>query len=318
MQGNYVGTDATGEGALGNSSNGIVIFLEANDNLIGGNENGAGNIIAFNARVGVLLDNPAPTVRNRISRNSIFSNGDLGIDLSLATEEPFTDGVTPNDPGDSDTGPNNLQNFPEITAVGLIDNGDLVFQYSVDSEPANASYPLTIEFFASDSSGEGMRFLGDDIYTQAEFGTGAKFANLGSSTGLEIVLGDSVVATATDSSGNTSEFSPINVVGVITSIAEAGDNLPKVFGLHQNYPNPFNPETRIQFGLPTASQVSLKVYNVLGQEVRELVDKHYAAGSHNVQWGGKDDKGLQVPSGIYFYRLQAGDFSQVRKMSLVR
>ena len=85
-----------------------------------------------------------------------------------------------------------------------------------------------------------MRFLGDDVYTIADFNNDAKFANLGSATALEIGPGESVVATATDSGGNSSEFSPMKTVGTITSVAESGESVPKTFVLHQDYPNPFN------------------------------------------------------------------------------
>ena len=89
--------------------------------------------------------------------------------------------------------------------------------------------------------------------------------------------------------------------------------LPKQFDLTQNYPNPFNPNTTIQFQLPHSSWVSLKMYNTLGQEVALLVDEHKDAGYYQVQWNAS-----KVPSGIYFYRLQAGNFVEVKKMLLVK
>ena len=94
--------------------------------------------------------------------------------------------------------------------------------------------------------------------------------------------------------------------------------LPTDYGLFQNYPNPFNPETEIRFQLPEASYVVLKIFNTLGEEIRLLADRQYEAGYHHLRWDGTDHKGNAVPSGTYFYQLQAGDFKQVKKMSLLR
>ena len=93
---------------------------------------------------------------------------------------------------------------------------------------------------------------------------------------------------------------------------------PKEFALEQNFPNPFNPETEIRFQLPESSSVVLKIYNILGQEIRTLADRQYKAGFYSVLWDGKDYRGNMVSSGIYLYQLQAGSFSQIKKMSLLR
>ena len=88
--------------------------------------------------------------------------------------------------------------------------------------------------------------------------------------------------------------------------------------LRQNFPNPFNPETEIRFQLPNASRVGIKIFNVLGQNIRTLVDARYQAGYHSVRWDGTDRNGKLAASGIYFYQLQAGTFSQLKKMILLR
>lgn len=94
--------------------------------------------------------------------------------------------------------------------------------------------------------------------------------------------------------------------------------LPQRFELSQNYPNPFNPSTHIRFELPKAAAVTLTIYNSLGQEVRRLVDGLKPAGYHTVIWNGKDQNGRAVPSGVYHYRLQAGDFIATKKMVLAK
>ena len=89
--------------------------------------------------------------------------------------------------------------------------------------------------------------------------------------------------------------------------------LPEAYALNQNYPNPFNPSTTISFSLPHAAQVSLKVFDILGQEVATLVNGSLTAGSHEVQFNASG-----LASGIYFYKIASGDFSQVMKMVLTK
>lgn len=90
------------------------------------------------------------------------------------------------------------------------------------------------------------------------------------------------------------------------------------FEVKGNFPNPFNPETVIKFNLPQASAVTLKVYNILGQMVNTLVDEPLDAGSHSVMWDGKNAQGRDVASGVYFYRINAGGYESIEKMTLLR
>jgi hypothetical protein len=99
---------------------------------------------------------------------------------------------------------------------------------------------------------------------------------------------------------------------------EAVESKPAHFNLDQNYPNPFNPETVIKFSLPQDSRVSLKVYNILGQVVNTLVDETLPAGNHSVSWNGKNERGTDVASGVYFYRIKADNYESIMKMTLLR
>ena len=95
--------------------------------------------------------------------------------------------------------------------------------------------------------------------------------------------------------------------------------LPTVFSLADNFPNPFNPATTIQYALPQAADVELTVYNVVGQVVRTLVAEHQSAGRYAVEWDATNDSGHSLSSGMYFYRLQAGEeFLEVKKMLLLK
>ena len=99
---------------------------------------------------------------------------------------------------------------------------------------------------------------------------------------------------------------------------EVMENLPTAFSLSQNYPNPFNPITTIEYSLPEQSQVKLEVFNVLGQKVKTLADIVQPAGRHRIVWDGKDDQGKDVASGIYFYRLEAGQFTDSKRMVILK
>lgn len=124
---------------------------------------------------------------------------------------------------------------------------------------------------------------------------------------------------------SNSDFDNFCVSATISSTGEfaelsgsGAESLPSGFELGQNFPNPFNPTTTISFTLPTASQVSLEIYNLLGQRVRTLVDGPMNAGSHSVMWNATDQNGRSVSSGVYFYRLVAGEQTASKKMMLLK
>ena len=106
---------------------------------------------------------------------------------------------------------------------------------------------------------------------------------------------------------------------ISTNLNERQDNNIYMFSLAQNYPNPFNPTTTIRFEIPRAELVSLRIYNLLGQEVRTLIHNQMAAGSHEVQWNGTDDHARMVSSGIYLYRLETNTgFVRTRKLIFLK
>jgi hypothetical protein len=98
-----------------------------------------------------------------------------------------------------------------------------------------------------------------------------------------------------------------------TGINDNGPVTPHRFNLRQNYPNPFNPITTIEFQIPNAATVTLSVFNLAGQEVTSLLNDYVAAGQHRIEFNAEN-----LPSGIYFYRLNAGDFSAMKKMILMK
>jgi hypothetical protein len=200
VQGNYIGTNAAGTAALGNTGNGIFLQNGAESNQI------RQNVISGNGLNGVAVIGSAAT-GNSVRGNSIFANAQLGIDLGNSTA---TDGVTPNDVGDADAGPNNLQNFPLIGAA----------QSGPSTQVAGSlglTGTYTLDFYASsqaDSSGygEGQRYVGS--------------ATVDGSVPFNVALsaatsaGEFITATATDSNGNTSEFS-----GAFIATGTSGNDL---------------------------------------------------------------------------------------------
>ena len=108
-------------------------------------------------------------------------------------------------------------------------------------------------------------------------------------------------------------YSRINQTPVSVSNGQKGNQLPENFSLSQNYPNPFNPSTTIKYQLPQAEFVSLKVFDVLGDEIATLVKEEKSSGSYDVEF-----KAENLPSGTYFYKLQAGNFVETKKMVLIK
>lgn len=200
IQGNFIGTDSTGTRVLANLNSGIRLWDGPHDNLIGGIAVGAGNRIAYHAGAGVYLDVTAGgkvQTNNAILGNLIFANRGLGIDIGST-------GMTPNDDGDPDTGANNLQNNPVLTAAyntpepGL-DNTEI--QGNLNSRP-NTTY--RVEFFANTRPDTGGRiWLGAQSVTTGANGN-TNFVVRFSTGNLAI---QNVTAAATDPANNTSEFS---------------------------------------------------------------------------------------------------------------
>jgi len=101
---------------------------------------------------------------------------------------------------------------------------------------------------------------------------------------------------------------------------KGSESTPQHFSLYQNYPNPFNPTTVIRYSVSSDDPIhtTLRIYNTLGQKVKTLVNESKGAGDYEVIWDGKNDQGKEVTSGVYFYRLEADRFSEVKKMILVK
>lgn len=200
IKGNYIGVAADGTTPLGNNgtnADGITLDAGSASNVIGGTGTGEANIIANNQARGILLTSGAGT-NNRISGNSIYNNGNLGIDLN-------TDGVSNNDTDDTDAGANNTQNFPVLSNVRL-NSGNTLVDVSLNS----ASGIYNLDFYSNTTAdpsgnGEGQTYVGSDSLT-IPTGTTTATKTVALTGDLTALL---LTATATSSSGNTSEFSAV-------------------------------------------------------------------------------------------------------------
>lgn len=233
--GNFIGTDTTEAISLGNAGHGIHLAGPTSDNQIGGVLSGEANTIANNAGNGVnFVDTgSAPNDGTSIRGNRFVNNGQLAIDI-------LADGVTANDSGllfsDADSGPNNVQNFPEINSAevigtGLVITGELF---------GNSSVLYTIDFYATGTPdatghGEASRYLGSIQRTTNFFGY-RSFSTLFSAA--SVTVGESITATATHSDGSTSEFSLNHIVTTTINNPPTATALPD-FNINEDDPDLF-------------------------------------------------------------------------------
>ncbi len=264
-------------------------------NKIGSVTSDASNIIINNGGPGVEVRGGTG---HRIVGNEITDNAGPGIDLG-------GDGPTPNDNQDLDEGPNGLQNTPVLTAVT-----NARIEGTLHSKSQTA---FEVAFFANDACRtngleEGMQFLGTTIAETDALGNAAFLFDAPENA-------EAVTALVTAPDGSTSEFATcLGATPTATDINES----PGGYQLEQNYPNPFNPQTTIRFALPERQFVRLEVIDLLGRVVAVVALQDYTAGEHSVTWKGQDRSGRLVPSGIYLYRMQAGAFTQTRRMTLIK
>jgi hypothetical protein len=235
--GNLIGTDVSGTSDLGNEFDGVNFFDGAPNNRIGGSTWESGNVIAFNGRNGLTLSSQTG---NGILSNSIFSNGALGIELGL-------DGVTLNDLGDLDSGPNNFQNFPVLSSATV--SGSTIIEGSLNSRPDTE---FQLQFFSNaecdpSGHGEGETFLDSIVLTTDSNGDASFVASFPDAASP----GQFITATATDPDNNTSEFS--QCIAVVLRVAidiKPGSD-----------PNSINPS--LEGDLPVA---------ILGSDTFDVVD----------------------------------------------
>ena len=184
---------------------------------------------------------------------------------------------------------------------GYADNLDVKISKTVNNQAS--AFTVTVALYAFPAT--------------ADTSWSRKSIYLGSISGLN--NGDSVyIGFREHVANNLTDGAIVNLdlVAGVGSIVSNGHNsglVPTEYGIAQNYPNPFNPSTKIFYNLPKSGNVSLKVYNVLGNEVATLVNEYKLAGTHQIDFNAGN-----LASGVYFYKILAGDFTQVKKMTLIK
>ena len=105
---------------------------------------------------------------------------------------------------------------------------------------------------------------------------------------------------------------------VVGTLSIDGADIPEVFALHQNYPNPFNPVTTLRYDLPEDALVNITIYDMMGRQVKTLINDQQTAGYRSIQWNATNDYGKPVSAGVYLYQIRAGEFVQTKKMVLLK
>ncbi|MFQ5605305.1 MAG: S8 family serine peptidase [bacterium] len=168
---------------------------------------------------------------------------------------------------------------------------------------------------------QALRFASNEAFSRPRMRVGLSSHSFASGAALNfktLLSNQKSDSTFVASVGHIYDYSENSTDPQFKQVSSTNSNLPREFGLAQNYPNPFNPETTLKYHLDKASAVSLKIYNLLGQEIRTLVDGVQRSGPHEIRWDGKDARGQAVASGIYVSKLQVGEQISVIKMALMK
>jgi phosphodiesterase/alkaline phosphatase D-like protein len=194
--------------------------------------------------------------------------------------------------------------------------------------------PTVLEFIAASDAGATLLKSGDrsaeifgvldhnketgDLYIASAVTRGASVSGSGTLGTLTFRLLDPNPLNADIQIAQGILFNPALNGFIATNLGDRFSLIPTEYALDHNFPNPFNPETTLRYAIPNAGFVTLSIYNVLGQEVVRLVDSEQMPGFYAMSWNGKDASGQTVASGVYLYRIQAGDFHQTHKMMLLK
>jgi hypothetical protein len=240
------------------------------------------------------------TVTQMSTANTAAASASFNVEVFIRSGTALG-GPVSSGPGSSSVGWTSLGT---VTVVqGATSNGiSLIFTLPSISVPAGDTVGVALLFTSA-----GPRY----------YGTGSPAYTVSSDTNLTLITGDARSAPFTTSGSWFASRALTGVIRyVITTMSSVGNistEIPNGFKLSQNYPNPFNPSTTIDFAIPKSSKVILKVYNSQGQEIATLANGEYLAGTYSVRW---DASGLA--SGVYFYCMKAGNFSQTKKLFLVK
>jgi hypothetical protein len=223
-----------------------------------------------------------------------------GTDFLIVRFRGFENGESDKVPPDEVVVPVSLSSF---TAVGH--DGRIEIQWICQTEINALSYHL----YRSEDDGDHYQLIATvEAHGNSEIPQEYRYSDKDVQAGRSYCyrLADE------DYQGNVEFHQPVSASVASNAV------IPKSYSLRQNYPNPFNASTMINYQIPKSGFVSLTIYDVLGRTSRELISAHQQAGDYKIQWDGKDSKGRELKSGVYFCVLEAGSFSETMKMVLSR
>ncbi|HPG42052.1 MAG TPA: T9SS type A sorting domain-containing protein [bacterium] len=226
-----------------------------------------------------------------------------------------------------------------VLAMGVAINGPATGSWSNDIGPDWGKHLMTLQNKRMyDDGTHGDAVAGDSIFTiQFQFYKDSSDVFVGQEFKFGICGGDNEGGYGNNHVENIDDSQPTAFINaqfgsidpifynrwdfdkrVVTGVKPRPQTTPSAYMLEQNYPNPFNPETTIDYSLQHSGKVELSVFNVRGEKIATLIDASQGMGAYRVTWNGKDSLGNQVGSGVYFYKIKAGDFTAIKKMILVR
>ena len=326
--GNIIGLNRTANLPIGNGNYGGIRIdnqcdsVDVFDNWIGGNKFGIYVISSQNIAIGNNF------IGSSRINDEVFEVGNEADGIFL-TEGAHNNVITENfirfngASGVHIDGQNSIRN--RVSHNHISGNG-LWGIYNESGGNLELAPPVISSASATSVTGTAIPNATVEIYTDPEYQglifqgeTNSDASGNFSWTGTITGQFTNVTAIAIDDSGNTSAFSQ---VAVITNVEKLEDsNIPETFSLSQNYPNPFNPETTIRFEIPfmeKSVKVELCLYNLQGHLIRTLINDERSPGAYQVRWDGLDDGGNIVATGIYLYRIRAGEFAATKKMILMK
>jgi cyclomaltodextrinase / maltogenic alpha-amylase / neopullulanase len=182
---------------------------------------------------------------------------------------------------------------------------------AVNFSPVPQDVTLSLSSALLDASlQDGKTYFASDLYNDTSYSL--LFTGGNASLHLSLKAYGSSICVVSDS------IKRVTLPSLVSVEKENRGSLPSAFTLHQNYPNPFNPSTTVTYELPSESNVTVRVYNILGEAVITLVDEHQQAGSHMVQWNGLSSSGFKCSSGVYFLHVDAGGSVGVKRMLMLK
>ncbi len=282
----------------------------------------------FSLPVGIAIDSLDNLFVCNCGNNTIRKVTPAGVSTQFAASGLFNcpNGITFDDSGNLYVANFSNGSVLKVDPSGTVsffatipgnNNGHIVFANGdlyVAARGAGQVYKITLSGAVTLLAGTGTRAIQDGPFLQASFSLPNDIAV--DPTGQFLYTNDVV------NRSNSSTWSPMVVrkiaLETIPTSVRGIELKPVKFALQQNYPNPFNPSTQIQYSLESSSHVVLEIYNLVGEKVRTLLSEIQNTGFQTVVWNGQDDAGKLVAGGVYFYKLEAGNSIQTKKMVLIK